>query len=121
MAERLTPLPPVVAGQSAFCGVTGAPMPNGADMHAAVTSPSERRRVDLMYAAACGIEGDAVEPFLERLALYDLRESARQQEDALERARVAYATRVEVESRGELVRMRGRRLMRLAPRKVEPV
>jgi len=89
MAERLTPLPPVVNGQSAFCRVADAPMPSGADMHAAVTSPSERRRVDLMYAAACGIEGDAVEPFLDRLVLYDLRESAREQEEALERSRVA--------------------------------
>ena len=81
--ERLTPLPPRLAdGQVGFCLIADAPLPTMADMYGARTSPSARRRVDVAYAAACGIEDDALEPFLERLALYDLRMRARDETEA---------------------------------------
>lgn len=108
---------PLPEGVAAFCKVTDHPMPTRDDMYAARTSPSERRRVDLMYAAACGFEGDEVQVFLDRCALYDIREAARQEADAIERLRDERNRRVKVETQGELVRLRGNGLRRVRPRK----
>lgn len=76
----LPSLPPPLSPGEGLCAATDAPLPSEADMYAAHTSPTERRRVDLMYAAACGIEGDAVEPFLRRLALFDVRSEILEEE-----------------------------------------
>lgn len=94
-----------------------APLPSHDDMAAALTSPAERRRVDEMYAAACGIvEPAAVEQFVARLALYDVREAARQEEEAITRLHAARARRVEVEGRGDLTRLRGQGVVRRLPK-----
>lgn len=65
-----------------------APMPSDADMNAAQGSAAERRRVDLMYARACGMDEDT---FLAYLEEYDLLERARrisEAEVAIDRAKL---------------------------------
>lgn len=59
-----------------------APLPSHDDMAMALTSPDERERVDRMYAAACGLSGGAADMFVDRVALFDVRERARQISDA---------------------------------------
>lgn len=96
------------------------PLPSHDDMAMARTSPAERLRVDRMYAAACGIEPDAVDQFIARLALYDIREATRVEEEAITRLYAARAKRVEVESQGDLVRLRGQGVTRLSRRLPRP-
>lgn len=65
------------------------PMPSDADMNAAQGSAAERRRVDLMYAAACKVPD--VDAFLAYLEEYDLLERARrisEAEVAIDRAKL---------------------------------
>lgn len=78
----------------------------------ALRSPSKRRERDEQLAAWCGLAEDEVAPFLARLALYDLREQARQEEEAVARLEAAQARRIEVEGRGELERLRGQGIRR---------
>ena len=77
-----------------------APWPSEAEIFAARQSPVKRREVDLAYARAHGLPPDQVEPFLERLALSDLRRAAWERREAIEGAAGAEDTRA-----GMLVRV----------------
>lgn len=78
----------------------------------ALLSEDKRRERDEQLAAWCGLAEDEVAPFLRRLALYDLREEARQEEEAVRRLEAARKRRVELESRGDLERLRDGRVRR---------
>ena len=89
-----------------------APTPT-LSVYDALRSPSKRAERDLQIAASLRLAPDEVEPFLRRLALYDLREEARQEEEAVTRLLAARRRRVEVEGRGDLGRLRGQGIRRL--------
>lgn len=97
-----------------LCTVCGPPPT--LTVYDALRSPEKRRERDLQVARRMRMAPDEVGPFLERLALYDVREQARVQEEAVARLTEATRQRETVEARGDLTRLRGKGVVRRLPR-----
>lgn len=67
----------------------------------ALSSDRLRLQRDIELAAWCGMDHAELGPFLDRLALFDARTRAIEEEDALMRARAAVAEREKVERWGD--------------------
>lgn len=105
---------PRAKGERCRCFECGPPPTIG--LYEALRSDVKRRERDLQVARELRMAPDEVEPFLRRLALYDVREQARVEEEAAERLTAARMHRVEVEAQGELTRLRGKGVVRRLPR-----
>lgn len=105
-------------GERCWCGVC-APPPSVSEYEAA-SSTTARGERDVQLAAWLRLAPDQVEPFLRRLSLIDVWTEIAEEEDAITALHAARAKRAEVESRGDLTRLRGQGVQRLSRRLPRP-
>jgi len=96
-----------------------APWPGPVDP-VRLTSRAYRDERSRALAVWLGLPEDAHEAFAERMELSWTRQQAFESAQAARVLAAAERHRADVESRGELVMLRNRRLTRLRPRKLDP-
>lgn len=98
------------------CACIECAPPPAISVYEAASSTTRRGERDVQLAAWLRLAPDEVEPFLRRCALADIWTEIAQEEDAITALNAARARRVEVENRGDLARLRGQGVKRLARR-----